>query len=153
MNAVRPLIKASSTRLAALLGPLIGWFGAAGQIPASPGEFIKPEVLVQQQVDDWNRHSVDEFVAPYSDSTSLYLFPNKLVRQFQTKAALKDYYAEFFAKNPNMHCSVEGRIVLDNTVILHERITGRADGRRIDSIVIYKIENGKIARVYFDYKR
>ncbi|GAB3914987.1 hypothetical protein GCM10028803_61190 [Larkinella knui] len=107
---------------------------------------------MQQQIDAWNAHNVAGFVAPYSDSTALFLFAEKLIRQFHSKAELRTYYARFFENNPALHCEVLNRIVLGNTVIMQEKVTGRADGRTVDSIVTYKIENGKIRRVYFDYK-
>ncbi|WP_164851400.1 nuclear transport factor 2 family protein [Larkinella soli] len=141
------------TRFLAAVALCGSWAFAFGQDAVSSVRPPSPEELVQRQIDAWNRHNADDFVAPYSDSTSLYLFPDKLIRQFTSKQELRDYYGHFFENNPNLHCEVAGQLVSGNTVILLEKVTGRADGRNIESIVTYKIVNNQIARVYFDYRK
>ncbi|WP_192579052.1 nuclear transport factor 2 family protein [Fibrisoma limi] len=121
---------------------------AAGQTSNAP----TPERLVQQQIDAWNRHDAEAFAAPYSDTTRLYVFPDKLTQRFKSRQELQQYYAQFFAKNPGVHCEVISQLSVGNTVVLAEKVTGRSDGRVVNSIVTYKIEAGKIARVYFDYR-
>ena len=121
---------------------------AAGQTTGVP----TPERLVQQQIDAWNRHDAEAFAAPYSDTTRLYVFPDKLTQRFNSRQELQQYYAQFFAKNPGVHCEVISQLVVGNTVVLAENVTGRSDGRVINSIVTYKIDGDKIARVYFDYR-
>jgi len=37
--------------------------------------------------------------------------------------------------------------------VLRETVTGRADGRVVQSVVTYKIQDGRIAAVYFDYDK
>lgn len=124
-----------------------GWSGKK----SSNAESL-PRQFVQQQIDAWNRHDAGAFAAPYSDTASLYIFPDKLIQRFNAQQKLEQYYAQFFTKNPDVRCAVTGQLAVGNTVVLAEHITGRSDGRVVHSIVTYKVEGGKIARVYFDYR-
>jgi hypothetical protein len=54
-----------------------------------------------------------------------------------------------FERTPDLHCELVNRIVLGNTVIDQERVTGFPGGNVIEAVAIYKVENGKIAKVYF----
>jgi hypothetical protein len=127
---------------AGLVGPV------AAQTATEP-----PEAVVMRQIDAWNRHDAAAFAATYADSLKLYAFPNTLRRAFTSRQEVQDFYADFFRKNPALHADVPGRLVLGNTVVLRETVTGRADGRVVQSVVTYKIREGKITAVYFDYDR
>jgi len=105
-----------------------------------------PEVLVQQQLNAYNARDMEAFLVPYSDSVELYDFPNKLLAK--GKAAMQTMYAETFKTTPELHCEIVKRIVLGNTVIDHERVSGKSN-EKIEAIAEYEIENGKIKRVYF----
>lgn len=112
-----------------------------------------PEAVVMRQIDAWNQHDAAAFAATYADSVKLYQFPNTLLRAFTTRQQLQNFYEEMFRQNPALHAEVPGRLVLGNTVVLRETVTGRADGRVVQSVVTYKIREGKIAAVYFDYDK
>lgn len=121
---------------------------AAGQATGSS----TPAQLVQRQIDAWNRHDAEAFAASYSDTTRLYVFPDKLTQRFSTRQELQRYYADLFVRHPKVHCDIAGQVAVGSTVVLAEKVTGRSDGRVIESLVTYKIDGGKIARVYFDYR-
>ena len=108
---------------------------------------VTPEILVQQQLNAYNAKNIDAFLAPYSDDVTLYNFPNEIIGQ--GKEAITPGYRRFFSANPNLHCEIVERILLGNTVIDHERVTGLANGKTIDAVAIYKIEHNKISKVYF----
>ncbi|MCI1187670.1 nuclear transport factor 2 family protein [Hymenobacter sp. DH14] len=108
-----------------------------------------PEQLVQQQVDGWNAHDAAAFAAPYADTTALYIYPNQVLKRFKTHDDLQAYYASLFKANPRLHCEVANKMVLKNTVILHEKITGLANRPDSQSLVIYRVEQGKIVSVRF----
>lgn len=106
-----------------------------------------PEDLVQQQLDGYNARDIDAFLAPYSEEVEIYNFPNEL--RDKGKEKIKPGYEAFFARCPDLHCELVNRTVLGNTVIDHEKITGIPNMEFLEAIAIYKIENGKIAKVYF----
>lgn len=106
-----------------------------------------PEHLAQRQLNAYNLGDIDAFLAPYADSVAVYNFPDQL--RYTGKERMRAGYASFFERNPNLHCELVNRIVDGNTVIDHERITGIEGSGPFTAIAIYKIEAGKIARVYF----
>lgn len=105
-----------------------------------------PETLVQQQLNAYNLRNIDAFLEPYSDSVEIYTFPDKLMSK--GKDAMRNGYAEMFKNVTELHCELTKRIVQGNTVIDHESVIGFGP-KPLKAIAIYKIEKGKIAKVYF----
>ena len=116
---------------------------------ATPEQLIpnSPEILAQKQLNAYNALDVEAFLEPYADDIELYDLPEKLISK--GKEAMRKQYGDMFSKAPLLHCELVNRMVLGNTVIDHERITFRADREPIQAVAIYKIENGKIRKVYF----
>lgn len=106
-----------------------------------------PEDLAQQQLNAYNAGDIDAFLTPYADAVELYSFPDILLSTGKEK--MKENYAGMFAALPDLHCELINRVVQGNTVIDQERITGLQEGKIIEAIAIYQVENGKIAKVYF----
>lgn len=104
-----------------------------------------PEMLAQQQLNAYNAHDVEAFLAPYAEDVEIYEFPDKLISKGKEKMRA-DY--QFIKKAPGLYCKLLNRIVEGNMVIDHEEIyvTGR---KPFNGIAIYHIENGKIRKVYF----
>ncbi|MFA0964433.1 amidohydrolase family protein [Roseivirga sp. BDSF3-8] len=105
-----------------------------------------PEDLAQEQLNAYNAGDIDAFLAPYSDSVEIYMFPDQLVSK--GKEVMRQRYGQMFEQLPELHCKLTDRVVLGNTVIDKEYVTGVPNGP-VEAIAIYKIENGRIARVYF----
>lgn len=105
-----------------------------------------PEMLVQQQLNGYNVRDIEAFLAPYSDSITLYDFGGKLLTK--GKQQLREQYTKYFDRSPDLHCQLLNRMVQGNTVIDQENIT--ITGRKsFGGIAVYKIENGKISTVHF----
>jgi imidazolonepropionase-like amidohydrolase len=107
---------------------------------------VSPEILVQQQLNAYNARDIEAFLQPYSDSIELYNFPDQLIAK--GKQEMRKSYAGYFKSTPDLHCEIVKRIVLGNTIIDHERVSGNGNPKR-DAVAIYKTENGKITKVYF----
>ncbi len=107
-----------------------------------------PEELVQMQLNAYNLGNIESFLFPYSDSVKVYGFPNQL--RYEGIDRMREGYQSFFEQTPDLHCELINRIVLGNTVIDQEEVTGLANGGVIKAIAIYKIWDGKIQKVYFD---
>jgi imidazolonepropionase-like amidohydrolase len=107
---------------------------------------VSPEILVQQQLNAYNARDIEAFLQPYSDSVELYNFPDQLI--MKGKQEMRKSYAGYFKSTPDLHCEIVKRIVLGNTIIDHERVSGNGNPKR-DAVAIYKTENGKITKVYF----
>lgn len=108
---------------------------------------VTPETLVQQQLNAYNERNIDAFLEPYADNVELYTFPDKLLGI--GKEVMRKQYGEMFSQLPNLHCEIKKRIVNGNTVIDHESVSGIGQPKNLEAVAIYKIENNKIAKVYF----
>lgn len=106
-----------------------------------------PEELVQKQLEAYNNKDLETFLSFYSDNIRAFNFPDKEI--FTGKNAMRAGYEALFNDNPNLYCEVSNRIVMNNIVVDHERISGLSNGNLIETIAIFKIENGKISRIYF----
>jgi imidazolonepropionase-like amidohydrolase len=119
-----------------------------GNILSSDSILIEsPENLVQQQVNGYNARNIQAFLKPYSENFEIYNFPNKLL--YKGKNKIKPGYESLFRSSPNLHCEILNRTVFGNTVIDHERVTGIPGIEKLESVAIYKINKGKIDKVYF----
>lgn len=105
-----------------------------------------PKDLAQEQLDAYNNRDIDAFLIPYADSVKIYNFPNTLI--MSGKEQMRSSYSQMFKNTPNLHCELVNRIVMGNTVIDQESVTGfGAD--KFEAIAIYKIKGEKIVEVYF----
>jgi hypothetical protein len=109
----------------------------------------KAEQLVEAQLKAYNERNIDEFVKPFSDSVKVYMYPNQFL--YQGKETMHKNYAVMFSNNPDLHCKLLNRMVLDNTVIDHEEVTFIKGKKKVYAIAIYKIKDDKIAEVTFIY--
>ena len=106
-----------------------------------------PVMLVQQQLNAYNAHDLEAFLAPYADDIELYTTNGKL--QMKGKENMRKQYA-FITKMPNLYCRLVNRIVAGNTVIDHEEIwLGTNSSNLLYAAAVYLIEKGKISKVYF----
>ncbi|QHV98169.1 amidohydrolase family protein [Spirosoma endbachense] len=106
-----------------------------------------PENLAQKQLNAYNARNIDAFLEPYADDVEVYTFPDKLL--YKGKEAMRKQYSGMFEKTRNLHCELVNRIVVGSTVIDHESVTFAADKEPVKAVAIYKVEAGKIAKVYF----
>jgi len=106
-----------------------------------------PEDLAQRQLNAYNARDIEAFLEPYSEDVEVYTFPDKL--EFKGKVAMRKNYGNMFETMPHLHCELESRMVVNNTVIDKEKVVFDPNQTPYEAIAIYKIEHGKIARVYF----
>ena len=90
----------------------------------------------QQQLDAYNAHDVDAFVACFD--------PDVVVRDLKTgevqlrgAAALRESYGRMFERFPEVHAHVTSRTVVGNVAIDHEVVTGR--GEVLMVVAIYEV--------------
>jgi hypothetical protein len=105
------------------------------------------ERIVQTQLEAYNRHDIDAFVATYAPGVRGYLYPDHAT--FVGLDSLRAGYAHFFATAPAVRATVLRRIVQGRYVIDHEELTGLPDGRTQRAVAIYEVRDGLIATVRF----
>ena len=108
---------------------------------------MTPETIIQRQLETYNARDIEGFMALFSDDVELHnQADGRLVAD--GKSAVRDLYTNLFLKSPNLHSKLLNRMVLGNTVIDHEKITGRmGNDDAIELIVIYELKGLKIYRV------
>ena len=106
-----------------------------------------PEAIVQAQLEAYNAHDIDAFVATYADDAQIFEHPAKLLAA--GPAQLRERYTARF-KEPNLRAVVAKRIVMGNMVIDHARVTRTfPEGPgMLEAVAIYEVQSGKIAKVW-----
>ena len=105
------------------------------------------EAIVQANLEAYNARDIDRFMRSFSahiimrDQLSGEIFAQGL-------DAVRDLYQALFEKSPQLHSKIKARMVLGNSVIDHEQITGRLGSpEMLELILIYEVADGKIQRV------
>jgi hypothetical protein len=108
---------------------------------------MNPEDPVKRQLDAYNAHDLERFVAEYHDDVKVYRPPAT-----EPLVSGKKAFAEHYAKNrftlPGLRARLVNRIVCGNTVVDHEDITGLPDGGRA-AVAVYEVVDGRIRTVWF----
>ena len=108
---------------------------------------MTPEAIVQHQLDAYNQHDLDAFLAVYSDTIQLYRLP-ALEPALSGKSQLAEFYATQRFMLPDLHAELLNRIVSGNKVVDHERILGLGP-QPVEAVAVYAIAAGKIERAWF----
>ena len=116
-------------------------------IVLDPASLIRnsPEMLVQQQLNGYNAQDIDAFLAPYADNAEVFDLTGKLL--MKGKDEMRKQYSRALMM-PGLYCRLVNRIVQGNTVVDHEEIDAVDLKTPFYGIAIYKIENGKIIKMY-----
>ena len=108
---------------------------------------MNPADSVQRQLEAYNAHDLERFVAEYTEDIQVFRPPAA-----EPVLSGKNAFAEHYAKNrftlPNLHAEVVNRMVAGNTVVDHEQISG-LQGGVLEAIVVYQVTEGRIRAVWF----
>lgn len=106
------------------------------------------ETIVQRQLNAYNSRNIEDFCSCFADDIEVFDFPETTPR-LSGKEAFRILYKKMFENSPTLNAVVEKRIVFDNKVIDHEKVTGRQGSSYKEVIAIYEIEERIIKKVYF----
>jgi hypothetical protein len=106
-----------------------------------------PESLAQLQLNAYNARDIEVFLEAYAPDVEAYAHPDELL--FKGKEAMRRRYAAFFNRAKNLHCRLKNRMVMGDTVIDHEEVTGIPGKERVRAIAIYRIKNRLIQKIWF----
>ncbi|WP_157972984.1 nuclear transport factor 2 family protein [Aureibaculum luteum] len=104
-----------------------------------------PEIIVQKQVEAYNKGNWEEFASYFSENITVKNFPDDTLYEGNSK--LKSNYKQFFSDNPKSKIKIVKRISNRNIVIDEELIT--INGEEHHQSVLYKINKGEIISMYF----
>ena len=105
------------------------------------------EAPVQRQLDAYNAHDLERFVAEYADDVKVFRPPSA-----EPVLSGKKAFAEHYAKNrfnlPDLHAKLVNRIVSGNIVVDQESVTGLPGGP-MAAVAVYEVIDDRIRNVWF----
>ncbi|MGB8667097.1 MAG: nuclear transport factor 2 family protein [Serratia inhibens] len=109
---------------------------------------LRPEEVVQQQLDAYNARDIDAFMAYWAEDAQYYEHPDTLLAS--GKAEIRERHIARF-KEPSLYGERVKRMALGSMVIDQEVVTRNfPQGRgKMDVIAIYEVEQGKILKAWF----
>jgi hypothetical protein len=108
----------------------------------------RPEDVVHAQLEAYNRHDMEAFVATYHPGIRICRFPHGDLLM-AGHDGLRAGYRSRFAPGSRIRAEVVTRIVQGNLVIDAERIRGVLPDRDLEATAIYEVEQGLITRAWF----
>lgn len=110
------------------------------------------EVLAQRQLDAYNGHDLEAFVACYAPGVEVRTFPGEGPPDFAGHEAIRARYGPMFEQG-TIHAELLNRITIGDTAIDHERVTGLArqgeEERVVFAVAIYEVKDDLIQKVWF----
>jgi len=121
-------------------------------LPALLGAAPTPKVLspvsaVQRQIELFNAHDLDGFLALFAEDVEVAELPGTSAPV--GKARLRELYVQRFKANPELRASAEAQLTSGSFVVQREKIKGRAGKTEdLEAVVIYQVKAGKIIRMW-----
>ena len=106
-----------------------------------------PIDAVQRQLDAYNAHDLERFIAQYSENVQVFR-PPAVKAILSGKKALAEHYGANRFTLPSLHAEIVNRMVAGSVVVDHERITGLQEGV-LEAIVVYQVDGHLIHSVWF----
>ena len=104
------------------------------------------EETIKRQVTAYNATDIDTFANLHHTHVELFSV-GESIPYLSGRVAVHEYYGKVFSSSPNLHTEIINRMVLGNTVIDHEIVTGREGADKLEIIAIYEIEDELIKKV------
>lgn len=116
---------------------------------ASCGNSRDPEKVVQAQLEAYNAHDLDTFVACYADDVAIHSLSSDKPPRKGLRVLQEDYI--FLKEVPKAYRAERvNRIVSGPIVVDHELIRGLPPERGVpEAIAVYEVRDGKILNVWF----
>jgi hypothetical protein len=107
---------------------------------------MNPEAVVRRQLDAYNARDLQRFLAEYGDDIRAYR-PPSAEPVLAGKKAFGEFYATQRFNRAGLHALLLNRMVLGQTVIDHERISGVGE-EPFEVAVAYEVADGLIRRTW-----
>lgn len=102
--------------------------------------------IVQAQLERYNAHDLDGFLACYADDVAIHDFPGE--QRYAGKVAMRERYARILFEGSAVHAVVDQRIVEADMVFDHEIVTGHPLLGEARLVAIYRVRDGLIDAVW-----
>ncbi len=104
------------------------------------------EAIVARQVDAYNAHDLEAFVATFHPTIEFIGWPDHL--RLQGHQALRERYGALWAAGPALEARILARIAVGRFVIDREQLVHHPDGDRAPLVVVYETVDGLIRRFW-----
>jgi hypothetical protein len=121
-----------------------------GAQSAMPAEQTAEEV-VRAYTDAANRHDLEAFLALYAPTVRKFRFPGQMTSEGMEHN--RRVYAKAFAAAPDLKIEIVKLIALADKVMVHDRVTGRPDGKTAEEMTVYQVEGGRITNIVYVEQR
>jgi hypothetical protein len=108
-----------------------------------------PAGVVQRQVDAYNAHDVERFVATYAEDAEIFNSPGAVTPRLSGRESIRADYSALFREFPNAHCAVVNRALEGAYVFDQELCTFASNGPPLRATSIYLVDGALIKRVWF----
>lgn len=105
-----------------------------------------PAAVVQRQLDAYNRHDLDAFMATYRGDAKVWRMP-ATVPTLDGADAIRAFYRDSRFNLPRLHARLVQRSVVGRKVADHERVSGLRDAP-VEALAVYDVIDGRIANVW-----
>lgn len=106
--------------------------------------------LAQEQLDAYNRRDLEAFCKFFHPEVKVYRLGETIEQTCSDMNTFREIYRKRFDSNPELHCELRSRIVLNNSVLDEEWVTGVTGATAPSHVVaIYGFRDGLISSVYF----
>lgn len=105
--------------------------------------------MVQRQLDAYNNHDLQAFLATYSEDVVLYRVPTT-TPAISGKQQLADFYRTSRFNLPDLHAELLHRTIVGNKIVDHERISGLRS-QPVEAVAAYVVRDGLIHSVWLFY--
>ncbi len=106
--------------------------------------------LAQGQLDAYNKRDIEKFCTYFHPEVQVWRLNGEPIKTCSDMATFKKMYTARFDNNPKLHCELRSRVVLNDSVLDEEWVTG-VEGQEIPSHVtaIYGFRDDLIGYVWF----
>jgi|SRR5690606_14322856 len=106
--------------------------------------------LVQGQLDAYNKRDIDQFCTFFHPEVQVWRLNGEPLKTCEGMETFRKMYTTRFEANPELHCELKSRVVLNGSVLDEEWVTGVV-GQEIPShvVAIYSFRDDLIGYVWF----
>ncbi|MFI0430538.1 hypothetical protein [Mariniflexile sp. HMF6888] len=111
---------------------------------------MKPEDLIDKQLEFYNKNLLDLFCNTYSDNIEIFDLKSGKVILSGKKELYEKYDFRFNVQK--VQTKIINRIIIGNSVIDQEEVSGIKENEIVKAVAIYEIENDLIKTVKFIFE-
>lgn len=106
--------------------------------------------LVQGQLEAYNQRDIEKFCTYFHPEVQVFRLNEVPIKTCEGMDSFKKMYSNRFANNPELHCELKSRIVLNASILDEEWVTGVVGQETPSHVVaIYSFRDNLIGYVYF----